>query len=115
VVGQGLLNGTFASYVFLFSMFGSVAATCAMIAAHRIGKRAISLLGISIFGALASNAVQILLSIQFIFGANALIIAPVFLGFGTASGVAMGIFALVFVRRSKWYRNIHEKFSSRSL
>jgi heptaprenyl diphosphate synthase len=115
VVGQGLLNGTFASYVFLFSMFGSIASTCVMIAAHRIGKGAISLLGISILGALASNAVQIVLSIQFIFGANARIIAPVFLGFGTASGVAMGIFALVFARRSKWYREIHEKFTSRSL
>lgn len=111
VVGQGLLNGTFASYVFLFSMAGSVASTCVMIAAHRIGRASISLLGISILGALTSNAVQILLSIVFIFGANARIIAPVFLGFGTASGIAMGVFTLVFVKRSSWYRGIHEKFS----
>ncbi len=113
VVGQGLLNGTFASYVFLFSMFGSIASTAIMVLAHRIGKGAISLLGISILGALASNAVQIALSIAFIFGANARVIAPVFLGFGTASGIAMGVFALVFVRRSVWYRGIHEKFSLR--
>jgi heptaprenyl diphosphate synthase len=113
VIGQGLLNGTFASYVFLFSLSGSIASTCVMILAHRIGRNAISLLGVSILGALASNAVQILLSIQFIFGSNARIIAPVFLGFGTASGIAMGIFALVFVRRSKWYQAIHAKFSNR--
>lgn len=113
VVGQGLLNGTFASYVFLFSLAGSLASMSVMILAHRIGRRAVSLLGISIFGALASNLVQVLLSVTFIFGANARVIAPVFLGFGAASGIVMGSFALTFARRSKWYRAVHEKFALR--
>ena len=48
VVGQGLLHGTVASYVFVFSLAGTVASTAVMIGAHRVGGRAISLVGVSL-------------------------------------------------------------------
>ena len=104
VVGQGLLHGTVASYVFVFSLAGTVASTAVMIGAHRVGGRAISLVGVSLLGALASNVVQIALSLRFIFGPAAWPIAPVMLGTGSAGGILVGIVAQWFAARSRWYR-----------
>jgi heptaprenyl diphosphate synthase len=106
VVGQGLLHGTFASYVFLFSLSGTAASVLVMIGAARLGGRQISLVGVSLLGALASNAVQILLSINFIFGQNARMIAPVLLGFGSIGGLLVGLLASEFSRRSRWYARV---------
>lgn len=112
VFGQGLLNGTFASYVFLFSLAGSAASTAAMLLAHRVGGQRISLVGVSLLGSLASNAVQVVLSILLIFGRNATLIAPVFLGAGVVSGLAMGLFARLFADRSKWYQRVRASLAA---
>jgi heptaprenyl diphosphate synthase len=110
VLGQGLINGTLASYVFLFSLAGSFASAIVMLAVHRLFRSHISLLGVSIFGSLASNAVQIYLSVRFIFGLAAWVIAPLFLGLGLASGVAVGLFARQFAAKSRWYKRIREYY-----
>ncbi len=106
VLGQALVNGTLASYVFLFSAAGSFASACAMIFFYRIGGRRVSLIGVGVFGAIASNVVQILLSVTFIFGQTAWVIAPLFMTLGTASGLFVGIFAEEFKRRSEWLKRI---------
>jgi heptaprenyl diphosphate synthase len=106
VAGQGLLHGTFASYVFLFSLAGTFVSTSVMLLAHRMGGKRISLIGVSVLGALASNLVQVVLSVAFIFGENAILIAPLFLGIGTASGVVVGALANTFAVRSLWYARI---------
>ena len=103
VAGQALVNGTLASYVVLFSAAGSFTSVLAMYAASRIPERYLSLVGVSLAGALASNAMQVLLSIFFIFGENALLIAPLFLGIGTVSGLLIGMIAAGFVAQSRWY------------
>ena len=108
VVGQGLVGGTLASYVFLFSAAGSFASAGVMLAAHRIGRKAISVVGISLFGSLASNIVQITLSVTFIFGQSSWIIAPPFLAIGALSGLAVGIFAERFRTRSRWFARVVE-------
>jgi heptaprenyl diphosphate synthase len=102
VVGQGLVNGTLASYVFLFSAAGSIASAGVMLAVYQAGKRAVSLVGVSLFGALASNAVQVTLSVTFIFGQTAWVIAPLFLGIGVASGFVVGLVAERFSEKSSW-------------
>jgi heptaprenyl diphosphate synthase len=112
VFGQGLLNGTFASYVFVFSLAGSAAGTAAMVLAHRAGGKRISLVGVSLLGSLASNTVQVALSIALIFGSNATVIAPLFLGVGTLTGLAMGLFARTFAHRSRWYRGIRASLAA---
>ena len=61
------------------------------------------------FGALASNAVQITLSVLFIFGESSWVIAPVFLGLGVASGVVVGLFAERFYNRSRWVDGLREQ------
>lgn len=103
VVGQGLLNGTLASYVFLFSAGGSLASGLVMWLLYHLLHDRISLVGLSVAGALSSNLVQVILSVSFIFGPAAWPMAPLFMGLGLASGLATGFFALAFVRRSRWH------------
>ncbi len=110
VLGQGLINGTLASYVFLFSLAGTVSSVALMILLHRLGGRRIGLAGVSAAGALASNLVQITLSVVFIFGSRSWVIAPPFLIIGTISGVFLGVVAEVFTRRSQWVRRVAEDY-----
>jgi len=109
VVGQGLVSGTLASYVFLFSIAGSFASAIVMLAVHRAGQRWITLIGVSLFGSLASNIVQVTLSVTFIFGQSAWVIAPPFLGLGVASGLVVGMFAQRFRARSTWFASMREQ------
>lgn len=112
VLGQGLINGTLASYVFLFSAAGSFASGLIMWGAHRLFGRHISLVGVSLFGAVASNIVQIVLSVTVIFGESAWVITPVFMGLGTFAGLLVGLFAERFRHKSRWLaliREAHEK------
>jgi len=108
VLGHGLINGTLASYVFLFSISGSFASAGVMLMAHRIGGKRISLIGVSVFGAIASNIVQITLSVTFIFGQSAWVIAPLFVGLGVTSGVLVGIFAEKLREQSRWVAGIRQ-------
>lgn len=108
VLGQGLINGTLASYVFLFSLFGSVASSAVMILVHRIGGKRVSLIGVSLCGALASNVVQVFLSIWYVFGEGAWVIAPLFITFGTISGLIVGVIAERFRLHSVWLATIRQ-------
>lgn len=111
VLGQALVNGTLASYVFLFSAAGSFAAAFAMIFLYNVGGKRVSLIGVGVFGAIASNIVQVVLSVTFIFGRTAWVIAPVFMTLGTGSGLFVGIFAEEFKRRSQWLRRIRDYYA----
>ncbi|MDA3939362.1 MAG: Gx transporter family protein [Spirochaetia bacterium] len=102
VIGQGLINGTLASYVVLFSFSGTFLSLMAMYAARKIPG--LSYIGISIIGAIFSNAAQVTLSILIVFGANARFIIPYFFTLGLLSGTAMGIFANWFSTHSQWYK-----------
>jgi heptaprenyl diphosphate synthase len=106
VFGQGLLNGTLGSYVFLFSFCGSFASAFLMYSVYRFVGKYISLVGLSIIGALSSNLVQVVLSVVFIFGPNSWIIVPVFLITGLVSGSAIGFLALQFSLHSTWLNRL---------
>ncbi len=110
VIGQGLVNGTLASYVFLFSAAGSLASVAVMLVVHRFGNRWVTLIGVSVFGALASNSVQITLSVTFIFGDTAWVIAPLFVGIGVTSGFIVGLIAERFRTRSRWLGSMRERY-----
>ena len=106
VVGQGIVHGTLFSYVFLFSAAGSVTSALVMIGVHRLCGRRISLIGVSILGALASNLAQITSARFIVFGESAWLIAPPFLITGTISSALLGAFARRFVSRSRWVRGL---------
>ena len=103
VLGQALVNGTLASYVFLFSLSGTLASALIMKLCYSLFRSGISYIGISLMGALASTVVQMFLSVQFVFGQAAWRIMPVFLGAGLLSGLFIGIFAVYFSNLSVWW------------
>lgn len=106
VLGQGLISGTLTSYVFLFSVAGSFSSALLMILVYKIPGRYISLIGVSILGAMAGNVVQLLLSVTFIFGESAWVIAPLFLAIGTVSSFLIGLFAKRFMEKSLWIASL---------
>lgn len=112
VVGQGLIHGTLASYVFLFSLFGTMASAVVMLGLFYGGGRRISLVGVSTGGAIASNVIQVLLSVQFIFGPASWIIAPPFLIAGIAAGVLVGIISQAVSERSQWAARLARDYQS---
>ena len=104
VVGTGIVNGTLASHVFLFSTGATLASFLVMYGLYRVlPSRAVSLTGISLAGALASNAVQILLAMTIVYGPASGVVAPWYFGLGTFTGLAMGWGAETFQNHSKWY------------
>lgn len=109
VLGQGMVNGTMASYVFLFSLCGSFASGLGMYLAWRFLAPHVSFLGIGVLGALLSNITQIFLSIAFIFGPSAWRILPLFLGIGLLSGIFIGLFAQNFSEKSVWWAQFREE------
>ena len=112
VLGQALVNGTLASYVFLFSLAGSSASLATMAAVYRIGGEKVSLVGVSLSGALSSSLVQVILAVTFIFGDTARPIAPLSLGSGLATGLAIGLFAMRFASSSEWLQALELRYRS---
>lgn len=104
VIGQGLLQGTIFSYIFLFSAAGSFAGSLAMIAIHRLFGRWTGLVGISVCGAFAGNMVRLYLARYVLFGEQVWIMAPPFLIMGLVSSLALGTLAAVFAENSRWCR-----------
>lgn len=106
VSGQALIQGNFLSIALLFSAAGSFSSAAVMLAAKKLGGRHVSLMGISILGALASNIIQILLARLLVFGSYAWLIAPLFLLLGLASSTVLGLVAESYWRRSRWLRGL---------
>jgi len=106
VIGQGLVTGTLFSYVALFSLTGTIASASVMYVLYRYTKRWTSLLGISMAGAMASNAAQLYMSRYLLFGQAAALLAPPFLIAGLISSVVLGVFANRFVTTSSWYAKV---------
>ena len=108
VVGQGIVQGTLFSYIVLFSAAGSLASALVMLLLYHGAGRYISLVGVSIMGALASNLAQVAAARLLIFGESAWLIAPAFLITGTVSALLLGLFAERFVVRSRWLREFRQ-------
>lgn len=106
VLGQALVNGTLASYVFLFSVAGTFASTALMLLVSRLSPRLISLIGVSLVGSLTANAAQVALSVAFVFGAASVVMVPIFLVVGLVSGIVVGVIAEVFTARSVWFATL---------
>jgi heptaprenyl diphosphate synthase len=104
IIGQALVTGSLFSYVFLFSLAGTAASALSMYALRRLlGRKLIGFTGVSIFGALLSNAAQLLLARLFVFGPGIRYAVPPLLVMGLISGAALGIFCECFSAQSRWY------------
>lgn len=104
---QAIVQGTLFSYVFVFSFCGSLASGLCMMAAYYVfnnhGHPFVSLLGLSVFGALANNTVQLALARVFMFGNSVKYIAPVLLSVSLITSIILGSAALTFSEKSVWY------------
>ena len=109
IIGQGLISGTLVSYVFLFSAAGSFTSAIIMFMVFKIPSNFISLIGVSVLGALAGNVIQLILSVKFIFGESAWVIAPLFLAIGTVSSFLIGLFAKKFMEKSNWIISLESR------
>jgi heptaprenyl diphosphate synthase len=107
VIGQGLVSGTLATYVFLFSAAGTFASALAMLAVRRLVGPRMSLVGVSVTGALIGNLAQIGLAIGLdLIGQGAWVIAPPFIAAGTVSSALLGWFAERFTGSSRWLASV---------
>jgi heptaprenyl diphosphate synthase len=112
ILGQGLVTGTIFSYIFLFSLTGTGISALSMFGLRRLfGPDRMSLVGISVLGALLSNGAQSALAWVFVFGQSARYIVPPFLAMGIITGVGLGLFCESFIRRSRWYAAHRETVS----
>jgi uncharacterized membrane protein len=114
ILGQGFISGTLFSYIFVFSAAGSFASAIAMVGLWSLFKhtKLLGTVGLSLAGALANNAAQLIVAQFMLFGSNTKYIAPVLLITGTVTGTALGICADMFINQSTWYsslKNIHGK------
>ncbi|MDR1862779.1 MAG: Gx transporter family protein [Treponema sp.] len=104
ILGQALITGSLFSYVFLFSLAGTGASALSMYFLRRLlGRTLIGFTGLSVFGALLSNTVQLFLARLFVFGPAVSYAAPPILAAGLITGAALGIFCERFCARSRWY------------
>lgn len=111
VLAQGIISGTLFSYVFLFSAGGSFASAIGMIFIHALFGKYTSAVGVSLFGAMLNNFAQLLLARFFLFGENAKYIAPILLLSGLVSGLLLGIFVELFMRKSMWFADRKAEYS----
>lgn len=111
VLLQAIISGTLFSYVFLFSLTGSVASGFVMMAIFHLfyGRKLVSWLGISMAGGLANNLAQLGVACIFLFGENTKFVAPALLAISFVASIAMGLFANVFVEKSKWLADLKNK------
>jgi heptaprenyl diphosphate synthase len=104
VLGQALITGTLFSYIFLFSLAGTVLSAVSMYTLRRLlGPARISFIGTSALGAMMSNITQLALAWVFIFRNNVRYIAPPLLAAGLITGIVLGLVCEMFTRRSQWY------------
>ncbi|MCQ2240963.1 Gx transporter family protein [Treponema sp.] len=108
VLLQGIISGTLFSYIFLFSLAGSLASGFVMMAIFHLfyERKLVSWLGISMAGGLANNLAQLGVAFIFLFGENTKFVAPVLLAISFVASIAMGLFANVFVEKSKWLADL---------
>lgn len=112
VIAQGVVSGTLFSYVFVFSAGGSFASALAMIVLFELRRftsnerKLVSCIGISLSGSLANTLTQLILAKFFLFGENTKYVAPVLLISGLLTGLALGIFAELFMQKSKWFSSM---------
>jgi heptaprenyl diphosphate synthase len=106
ILGQSLIQGSLFSFAFLLSLSGSLASGLVMLGARRLLKGSVSLVGIGILGAMASNLAQLTLARYLVFGTSAWMIAPPFLLVGLLSSSILGYLAQLYRDRSLWLRKM---------
>ena len=99
ILGSLWVGGTLFSPIALIAASGGIASALVMKGLFRLCGKHISLLGISVMGALASNLVQIEAAALLVYGPSIRVAAPLFCLIGLASSIALGLIANACKRR----------------
>jgi heptaprenyl diphosphate synthase len=101
VVLGALILGRLFTPVFVFAITGGIASALVMEAVHRWQGKTFGPVGISVFGALAHNMVQLAVAyLFFVKSAEIFIFLPVFIATAVVTGNATGLAAAVVLERS---------------
>lgn len=103
VLCQAFIGGTFFSYIFIFSVFGTFSSALCMLLVYKILKNHVSALGLSVVGGLANNLIQLLLSEFFLFKESVKYVAPILLTCGFITSIIIGFIVNYIVQKSKWF------------
>lgn len=108
---QNLISGTLFSYTILFSISGSFASALIMFVFFKLlyKRNYISLVGISLAGALFNCLAQLGISYLLIFNENTKYIAPFFLASSFITGLLLGIAVTFFTEHSKWFNGVRNE------
>ncbi len=106
VLGQGLIQGTLFSHLILFSLGGTLSSGLTMMILYRLQIPKVSLIGISMVGALCGNLAQLFVAQIVLFGKDVWLMAPLFLGVGVITSVVLGVVALQFQSSSTWLQRM---------
>ncbi len=104
-----LLTGLFGSPAFVFSLSGGIASIIAMGAAKKVGGKTLSIIGVSIVGAVTHNAAQLFAAYTIIIRNDAVIfLLPFMLIAALGTGFVNGLAAQYLIRnfelaRSSYY------------
>ena len=100
VLAVSIIIGTFLSTTFVLSLTGAVTSFIVMAVAYRYLKRFISLIGISVLGASASNLSQLMVvNWLFLNSRVSYYLFPILLAVALIGGIITGLFAM-FLRRN---------------
>ncbi|MCF0242051.1 MAG: Gx transporter family protein [Treponema sp.] len=115
---QGIVSGTVFSYVFIFSLAGSLSSGLGMMGVYVLfckkeidgssTLKFVSWVGISLCGGLLNNTAQLLCGYFLMFGKSVSYIAPFMLLFSFTTSLIMGIIANWFNLHSKWFKAVGE-------
>ncbi|MCQ2577437.1 MAG: Gx transporter family protein [Treponema sp.] len=117
VLLQAFVSGTLFSYVFIFSLAGTLASGFGMMLIYHLvgGKRGlVSWFGISLFGGLMNNLAQILVAKFVMFGENISYVAPLLLAAGFVCSGVLGVFMNLFWKKSRFVEMVHADSRKRS-
>ena len=104
ILGQAIITGTLFSYIFVFSLTGTLSSALLMYGLRRIlGRDRVTFIGISTAGAMIFNLSQLTLAYLLIFRENVRYIAPAFFTAGLVTGIILGVICEIFTMRSRYY------------
>lgn len=106
VLLQSLVGGTFFSYIFVYSLCGTLVSAFFMWSVSKIAKSKVSALGLCVAGALGNNIMQIVLSYFWIFGTAIVYAIPLILIFGFVTSVILGLVTNQFIVKSEWFKKV---------
>jgi heptaprenyl diphosphate synthase len=86
-----LLGGTFLNIGYYLSTSGALASTLVMYAVSRVGTGRISIVGVSVLGAITHNLTQLLVAATLLRSAGVLFYLPYLLFFAIPTGIFIGL------------------------